>query len=331
MIARIRVPAGAEHRIGWDPAPQDRVEDEMAKKDFVSIADCSRASLDDVLERARVIKEAFLRHGPSDRLRGKTLGMIFHKPSLRTRVSFDAGMAQMGGSAFYISEREIGLDSRETLEDVARVLSGYVDAIMIRTFAHAFVERLAAAATVPVINGLTDLLHPCQILADLMTIRELGKPLDGIAIAYVGDGNNVAHSWINAAIHYRLDLQIAHPEGYGPNPDLTARARTRGAQVRFTHDPGEAGDGADVVYTDVWASMGQEAERERRLRDFRGFRVDAALMARAKPDAIFMHCLPAHRGEEVAADVIDGAQSVVFREAHNRLHAQKGLLDLLLA
>jgi ornithine carbamoyltransferase len=303
----------------------------MAKKDFVSIADWSRASLDEVLERARLIKEAFLRDGPSDRLRGKTLGMIFHKPSLRTRVSFDAGMAQMGGSAFYISEREIGMDSRETLEDVARVLSGYVDAIMIRTFAHSFVERIAAAATVPVINGLTDLLHPCQILADLMTIRELGKSLDGMAVAYVGDGNNVAHSWINAAIHYRFDLRIAHPEGYGPNPDLAARARSLGARVRLTHDPGEAGDGADVVYTDVWASMGQEAERERRLRDFRGFRVDAALMSRAKPDAIFMHCLPAHRGEEVAADVIDGAQSVVFQEAHNRLHAQKGLLDVLLA
>ncbi len=298
--------------------------------DLVSIADLSREECDRVLERAAKIKVSFLAGGASDRLRGKSLGMIFHKPSLRTRVSFEVGMTQMGGAALYISDREIGMDKREPIEDIAQVLSGYVDGVVIRTFAQSFVERLAANATVPVINALTDLTHPCQILADLFTIHEGGKPLDGLVIAYVGDGNNVANSFINAAALYQIDLRIAHPAGHAPDPGIMAAAVGSGAKVLLTQSPDEAVRGADVVYTDVWASMGQEEEREERLRRFQGFQVDARLMSLADPNAVFMHCLPAHRGEEVATEVIDGPQSIVFEQAENRLHLQKGLLDLLI-
>ncbi len=302
----------------------------MTPRHLVSLADWDRDSIDRVLDRAVEIKTAFQRDGASDRMRGKSLAMIFHKPSLRTRVSFETGMNQMGGSALFITDREIGMNTRETVHDIAHVLSGYVDGIVIRTFADAFVEELAEHASVPVVNALTDGYHPCQILADLMTAREHGRRLDGLTVAFVGDGNNVAHSWINAAIHYRMEVRVVHPEGYAPNDAIVSAARARGASVLATTDPVAGTEGADVVYTDVWASMGQEDEKAERLARFQGFQVDAAMMARAKPDALFMHCLPAHRGEEVAAEVIDGPQSVVFPEAHNRLHAQKGLLDVLM-
>lgn len=302
----------------------------MTPKHLVSLADWTRESIDDVLDRSATIKSAYRAEGASTRLRGKSLAMIFHKPSLRTRVSFEVGMTQMGGAALYISDKEIGMQSRETIEDIARVLSGYVDGVMIRTFATTYVERLAEHASVPIINGLTDLYHPCQLLADLLTIKEQGKPLDGITVAYLGDGNNMAHSWINSAIHYQIDLRIAHPDGYAPEPAVVKAATARGARVTLTSDPRTGVEGADVVYTDVWASMGQEDEKETRLARFEGFQVNTELMRHAARDAIFMHCLPAHRGEEVSEEVLEGPQSVVFPEAHNRLHAQKGLLDALL-
>lgn len=302
----------------------------MAPKHLVSLADWSREAIDDVLDRSARLKAAYAKTGASDRLRGKSLALIFHKPSLRTRVSFEVGMTQMGGAALYISDKEIGMQSRETIEDIARVLSGYVDGIMIRTFANAYVERLAEHASVPVINGLTDLYHPCQLLADLLTIREEGRPLDGIAVAYVGDGNNMAHSWINVAMHYDIDLRIAHPDGYAPEVGVIRAAADRGAKVTCVTDPRRAVEGVDVIYTDVWASMGQEQERDVRLARFEGFQVNRELMSGAKPDALFMHCLPAHRGEEVSEEVLEGPRSVVFPQAHNRLHAQKGLLDALL-
>jgi len=303
----------------------------MTPKHLVSLADWSRESVEDVLERSVRIKSEYAKNGASDRLRGKSLAMIFHKPSLRTRVSFEVGMTQMGGAALYISDKEIGMQSRETIEDIARVLSGYVDGVMIRTFANAYVERLAEHASIPIINGLTDLYHPCQLLADLLTIREQRGKIDGTAVAYVGDGNNMAHSWINAAIHYDIDLRIAHPDGYAPEPAIVKAASERGAKVTVTTDPREGVRDVNVVYTDVWASMGQEQEKEQRLKRFEGFQVNQALMNLAADDALFMHCLPAHRGEEVTAEVLEGPRSVVFPEAHNRLHAQKGLLDALLS
>jgi ornithine carbamoyltransferase len=300
------------------------------KRDFVTLSDWDRPSLEAVLAEAARLKSEFQEQGSSERLRGRTLAMIFHKPSLRTRVSFEVGMAQLGGSALYVTEKEIGIDSREPVEDVARVLSGYVDAIMIRTFKHDLVRGLARHARVPVINGLDDLVHPCQILADLMTLRELGLEFDGLPVAWLGDGNNVAHSWIDAAEIFGLDLRLAVPKGYEPNAGILARARKGGARITVTNDPRAAAAGARMLYTDVWASMGQEDEAAARREVFRPFQLNAALLAVADPRAVVMHCLPAHRGDEITADVIEGPQSVVFPEAENRMHAQKGLLASLI-
>ncbi len=302
----------------------------MSMKHLVSIADLTREDSDRVIARAEDLKAAFRREGASHQLKGKSLAMIFHKPSLRTRVSFEVGMTQLGGAALYITDREIGMDTREAVEDIARVLSGYADGVVIRTFHQVFVERLAEFASIPVINALTDLSHPCQILADLLTIKENGRSLDDLAIAYIGDGNNCANSFINAAALYKIDLRIAHPAGFPPDTATMERATGAGATVTLTNDPVAAVTGTDVVYTDVWTSMGQEDEREDRLKRFEGFQVNPTLMSHAKGDALFMHCLPAHRGEEVDAAVIDGPNSVVFQEAENRLHLQKGLLDVLM-
>ncbi|MFW5904786.1 MAG: ornithine carbamoyltransferase, partial [bacterium] len=259
------------------------------------------------------------------------LAMIFQKSSTRTRVSFEAGMHQLGGVGIFLAERDTQLGRGEPLADTARVLSGYTDAIMIRTFRQADVEELARHAAVPVINGLTDRFHPCQLLADLLTLQEeFGEEALGeLTVAWVGDGNNMAHSWLNAAELLGFELRLACPAGYEPDRDVleAARAHTR---VLLTHDPSEAVAGAHAVTTDVWASMGQEEEAERRQEAFSGFGVTAALMDRAAADAVFLHCLPAHRGEEVAADVIDGPRSRVFPQAENRLHAQKALLLELL-
>jgi ornithine carbamoyltransferase len=262
-----------------------------------------------------------------DALRAQTVAMFFEKPSTRTRTSFAAAAHRLGALPLGLRPDELQLGRGEPIADTARVLSRYVDGIMIRTFAHADVEELARAGSVPVINGLTDLLHPCQVLADVLTIRQHLGGTDGRVVAWIGDGNNMANSWINAAWRLGFELRLACPEGYDPDPDIVARA---GSHVRVVRDPADAVHGAHVVNTDVWASMGQEEEQAQRARAFRGYTVDAALMRRAARDAIFLHCLPAHRGEEVAAEVIDGPQSRVWDEAENRLHAQKAVMAVLM-
>ncbi len=302
------------------------------KRDLVSFADLTREQADRLFDLAVRLK-ADLRAGRAHaELSQRTLALLFHKPSLRTRLSFEVAMTQLGGTSIFITDREIGIGSREPVQDVARVLSGYVDGIMVRTFDHALAEDLARHGSVPVINGLTDWLHPCQILADLLTMREAGIAFDGAVVTYVGDGNNVANSWIEAAGLYRLTVRIACPEGYDPDPKLVARINAAGVgSVEIHRSPAEAAAGADVLYTDVWASMGQEAEREKRLPIFRSYQINEALVARAKPTAIVLHCLPAHRGEEITEDVIEGPRSRVFPQAENRLHAQKAVLFELLA
>ncbi|MFL5542733.1 MAG: ornithine carbamoyltransferase [Longimicrobiaceae bacterium] len=295
---------------------------------FVSIPDFTREELLDTLELAARMKRGDFTARP---LAGKTLAMIFTKSSTRTRVSFEVGTFQLGGHALFLSARDIQLGRGEPIADTARVLSRYVDGIMIRTFAQQDVEDLARYGSVPVINGLTDLLHPCQIMADLQTIREsLGPGLESVKVAWVGDGNNMANSWLNAAYRLGFELRLAFPEGYAPDAAILERARSA-ANIVVTHDPREAVEGADVVNTDVWASMGQEEEAQQRMRDFAGFCVDDALMARASQRSIFLHCLPAHRGEEVTESVIEGPRSRVFDEAENRLHAQKAIMVKLMA
>ena len=291
-------------------------------RDFLAIPDYSREELLALFDLAERMKNGGYREKP---LAGKSLAMIFMKASTRTRVSFEVGTSQLGGHALFLSPRDVQLGRGEPIADTARVLSRYVDGIMIRTFAHAEVEELARYADVPVINGLTDLLHPCQILADLLTIRQHLGTIEGRKVAWIGDGNNMANSWINAAYRLGFDLTLACPEGYDPDREILARAKSA-AKVRVVRDPQEAVEGADVVNTDVWASMGQEDEQAIREKAFKGYIVDDALMSRAQQDAIFMHCLPAHRGEEVSASVIDGPQSVVWDEAENRLHVQKAIM-----
>jgi ornithine carbamoyltransferase len=295
-------------------------------RDFLAIPDFSRAELEKLFDLAERMRSGAYTHKP---LAGKSLAMIFMKSSTRTRVSFEVGAWQLGGHALFLSPRDVQLGRGEPIADTARVLSRYVDGIMIRTFAHAEIEELARYASVPVINGLTDLLHPCQILADLLTVRQHLGGYVGKKVAWVGDGNNMANSWINAAYRLGFELTLACPEGYDPDPAILRRAQGE-AKVAVVRDPREAVAGAHVVNTDVWASMGQEEEQQERERAFAGFQVDAALMGRASRDAIFLHCLPAHRGEEVAAEVIDGPQSRVWDEAENRLHVQKAIMAALM-
>ncbi|HWG35358.1 MAG TPA: ornithine carbamoyltransferase [Gemmatimonadaceae bacterium] len=297
-----------------------------AHRDFLAIPDFSSAELESLFVLADSMRAGTYTKKP---LAGQTLAMIFMKASTRTRVSFEVGTYQLGGHALFLSPRDVQLGRGEPISDTAKVLSRYVNGIMIRTFAHADVEALAKDATVPVINGLTDLLHPCQVLADVLTVRQQLGGIAGRKVAWIGDGNNMANSWINAAYVLGFELSLACPEGYDPDAALIARARTR-SKVSVVRDPSEAANGADVVTTDVWASMGQEEEQAVRERAFRGFCVDSALMARAAKNAIFLHCLPAHRGEEVTADVIDGPQSRVWDEAENRLHIQKAIMAVLM-
>jgi ornithine carbamoyltransferase len=298
----------------------------MPPTDFLAIPDFSRDELEGLFSLAERMKSGEYKKTP---LAGKSLAMIFMKSSTRTRVSFEVGTYQLGGHALFLSPRDVQLGRGEPIADTARVLSRYVDGIMIRTFAHQDIEELAKYADVPVINGLTDLLHPCQILADLLTVRaEFGAIADK-KYAWIGDGNNMANSWINAAYRFGFDLDIACPKGYEPADHLLARAQ-KVAKVRVVRDPMEAAAGAQVVNTDVWASMGQEQEQKERERAFSGFTVNQQLMKQADSKAIFLHCLPAHRGEEVAADVIDGPQSRVWDEAENRLHIQKAIMAALM-
>jgi ornithine carbamoyltransferase len=307
----------------------------MPKRDLLSIADLTAAEVDRLMDLAAAMKGGRFAGKP---LQGKTLGMVFAKSSTRTRVSFEVGTYQLGGHALFLSSRDIQLGRGEPIRDTARVLSRYLDGIMIRTFAHADVEELARYATIPVINGLTDLLHPCQVLADLLTVREAIGGWEGKVVAWIGDGNNMANSWINAAGLLGFELRLACPVGYEPNGEILARnggiaagpAGPRHDRIRVVRDPAEAVEGADVVTTDVWASMGQEAEAEARRVAFAGYMVDEALMGRAAPGAIFLHCLPAHRGEEVSDAVIEGRCSRVWDQAENRLHIQKALLAALM-
>jgi ornithine carbamoyltransferase len=297
------------------------------KRDFLAITDLSEPELKALLGLATRLKSGAERGRP---LAGKTLAMIFEKSSTRTRVSFEVGTHQLGGQALFLSSRDIQIGRGEPIRDTARVLSRYVDGILIRTFGHDVIEELARFASVPVINGLTDLLHPCQVLADLLTVQEVfGEDLRQRRIAWVGDGNNMANSWLNAAFRLGFELRLACPEGYRPDDTILERARSA-TSVVLTDDPAEAVQNADVVNTDVWTSMGQEEETAARARAFAGYHVDGALMARAHADAIFLHCLPAHRGEEVAEEVLEGAQSRVFDQAENRLHVQKAILVTLM-
>jgi ornithine carbamoyltransferase len=298
----------------------------MTKRDFLAIPDFSKAELLALFDLAARMKSGAYRERP---LAGKTLGMIFAKSSTRTRVSFEVGAYQLGGHALFLSSRDIQLGRGEPIRDTARVLSRYLDGIMIRTFDHADIEELARYGTIPVINGLTDLSHPCQILADLLTVREALGGWDGKVVAWVGDGNNMAHSWIEAAGVLGFELRLACPEGYDPNPAFLERFGKQ-TWITLTRSPAEAVAGAHVVNTDVWASMGQEEEQAVREKAFRGFIIDDAMMARADRSAIFLHCLPAHRGEEVAESVLEGPQSRVWDEAENRLHVQKAVMATLM-
>lgn len=303
-------------------------------RDFLSLHDWSREELTHILDTAAIFKLR-QRVGLTDHpLRGKTLGMYFAKASTRTRVSFEVGIQQLGGYGLFLSAADLQLKRGETIADTARVLSRYLDGIMIRTFAHSDVEELAQWADIPVINGLTDREHPCQVMADLLTVREKHGRLEGLKLAYVGDGNNMAHSLMDGGTKFGMEVVVACPPGYEPDPAILARsqaaARTHGGSVSVVHDPFQATRDAHVVYTDVWASMGQEAESAERIQRFRGFQVDSELMSVTHPSSVFLHCLPAHRGEEVAAEVIDGPHSAVFDQAENRLHAQKAIMALLL-
>jgi len=305
----------------------------MKQKHLLSLKDYSRAEIEEIYDLARKVKADKAAY--RERLRGKSLGMIFQKPSTRTRVSFEVGMSQLGGTALFLGADTIQLHRGETIGDTAKVLSRYVDGIMARVFAHQDVLDLARHGTVPVINGLSDLLHPCQALSDYFTLLERRGRLAGLKIAYVGDGNNVCHELMFGAVKLGLAMSVASPPGYQPN-QLIVKSAARDAQKAKTplpvvgEDPMEAVTGADVIYTDVWTSMGQEAEAEARRQAFAGYMVTAEMMAKGSPECVFMHCLPAHRGEEVSAEVIDGPRSVVFDEAENRLHVQKAVLLLLL-
>ena len=300
----------------------------MSIRHFLTLLDLSSDELIQLMERAIELKQ-WLREGRlHEPLKHKVLAMVFEKSSTRTRVSFETGMVQLGGHAMFLSPRDTQIGRGEPIEDSARVLSRMTDAVMIRTFEHGLIERFAEYSASPVINALTDQYHPCQLLADMQTWFEKRGDIRGATVTFIGDGNNMCHSYINAARRFGFQLRVAAPTGYQPDADIVAAA---GDSVSLIQDPLQAASGADLVVTDVWASMGQEEEQWEREKIFAGYQVNAELMAQADKDALFMHCLPAHRGEEVTADVIDGTQSVVWDEAENRLHAQKALLEFLIA
>ncbi len=302
------------------------------KKDFLSIADFSKDEIIELLDLSSEIKTKLKNGEQTPALKGQTLAMIFQKPSARTRISFEVGMFQLGGHALYLSPNDIGIGKREPVKDIARVLSRYNDGIMARLFGHEDIIELAEYATVPVINGLTDLLHPCQVMGDVLTILEHRKNLDNLKVSFIGDGNNLAHSWLNFASRYPMILALAIPEGYDPDADILKNARDTGiSEVQVYRDPKEAVENTDVIYSDVWTSMGQEAEAEKRRRDLKDFQVNDELMKHARPDTYVMHCLPAHRGEEITDSVIESSNSIVFDEAENRLHVQKAIMVKLMA
>jgi len=301
------------------------------KKAFISIADYSKEELLEIFDLTRELKEKTKRGEEHHLCKGKTMAMIFAKPSARTRISFETGMYQLGGYALYLSPNDIGIGKREAVKDIARVVSRYNDIIMARLFDHAHMLELAEYASVPVINGLTDYNHPCQIMADIFTVLEKRGHLEDLKITYIGDGNNVANSWVNLAAKLPMHLVICSPSGFEPDTETLTRAHDAGvSQIEIVHDPEVAVKDADVVYTDVWASMGQEAEAEKRRKIFMPYQVNYKLMSHARKDAMVMHCLPAHRGEEITDEVMDGPQSIVFDEAENRMHVQKAIIAKLL-
>ena len=306
------------------------IADSLKGRSFTRVADWSRDELLEVLDLADDLKRRQQAREEHHLLPGRTLGMIFQKPSTRTRVSFEVGIYQLGGTGLYLSAGDLQLGRGETIKDTAVVLSRYLDAIMIRTFAQSDVEELAAHASIPVINGLTDSSHPCQALADVMTIRERFGRLEGLKVVYLGDGNNVCASLMVACAKFGMDFVAATPASYRPAEEPVRIAREAGGSVELTDDPQAAVERADVLYTDVWTSMGQDAERQQRLRDLAGFGIDAELVERAGEDAIVLHCLPAHYGEEITEDVLYGPRSAVWDEAENRLHAQKALMALVI-
>ncbi|MCD5401945.1 ornithine carbamoyltransferase [candidate division NPL-UPA2 bacterium] len=294
---------------------------------LLSIADLSREEIGEILDKAGELKESHRKGGQPLPLKGKTLALLFEKPSLRTRVSFEVGMQQLGGRTLYLSPDEVQLGKREAVKDVGKVLSRYVDVIVARVFAHETVVGLAKCSDVPIINGLSDKLHPCQVLSDIYTILERRGSLKDLKVAFVGDGNNVANSWVYAASKLGINLIVATPEGYEPDKEVLAEA---GDNIKSIHDPEEAVKGADVIYADTWISMGQEKEMEERERIFPPYQVNEDLLKKAKPDCLVMHCLPAHRGKEITDEVMDGPHSLVFDQAENRMHVQKAILALLL-
>jgi len=303
----------------------------MSKRDLLSLTNISRGEIDRLLKRSVELKRKWQRGLPYHPLAGMCLGLIFDKPSTRTRVSFEVAMKQLGGHPLYLDPGTTQIKRGEPIADSARVLSRYLDGIVIRTYDQATVEEWARWSSVPVINGLTDLLHPCQILCDLLTVIEKRGSYKGLKVAYIGDGNNVANTWLQAASLLDFPLALACPEGYQPDGQILAEAtRNSRALITITPDPHQAVEGADVVYTDVWASMGQEKEKEARKKKFKGYQVNSTLLQRAKKGALVMHCLPAHAGEEISAEVLEGPQSVVFDQAENRLHGQKAILEWLL-
>jgi ornithine carbamoyltransferase len=306
------------------------VAESLKGRDFTRVAAWSGQELLSVLDLADDLKERQRRREEHHLLPGRTLGMIFQKPSTRTRVSFEVGIAQLGGTGLYLAASDLQLGRGETLKDTATVLSRYLDGLMIRTFAQADVEELARHASIPVINGLTDSSHPCQALADVMTIRERLGRLEGVRVVYLGDGNNVCASLMVAAAKLGMDFAAATPAGYEPSPEAVEIAREAGGSVELVRDAREAAEGADVLYTDVWTSMGQDEERERRLRDLAGYGIDEGLVRLAGRGAIVLHCLPAHYGEEITEGVLYGPQSAVWDQAENRLHAQKALMALVI-
>lgn len=303
----------------------------MNRKDLLSIYELSREEIDTFFQRASVLKKMHKEGIPHTPLKGKTLGMLFEKASTRTRISFEVGMFQLGGMALFLSSRDTQLGRGEPISDMAKIVSRYLDGIVIRTYSQEAVEEFAAYASIPVINGLTDLQHPCQILSDIFTIMEKKGTYEGLKIAYIGDGNNIANSWIDAAARLPFQLDIASPDGFQPNEAIMKRGKEIAKRgINFHFNPVEAAINADVLYTDVWTSMGQESQEEERKRVFSSYQINSSLLSYAKKDAIVMHCLPAHRGEEITSEVIDGPQSVVIDQAENRLHVQKAIMEMLM-
>ena len=300
-------------------------------KDFLALSDWSLGDLEAIFSLTRELKQKQQEGTPHHLLEGQTLGMIFEKSSTRTRVSFEVGMFQLGGHALFLHSGTTQMGRGEPIKDTARVMSGYCDGVMARTYSHAALEEFAENSYIPVINGLSDLYHPCQLVADMFTVTEYKDDYRNLKYCWIGDGNNMANSWINAAAIAGFELRIATPKGYEPDSEIVAFAEKSGARILLTNDPREAADGVDVLNTDVWASMGHEAEQEERMKAFSGFQINGSLLKLADPGAVVMHCLPAHRDEEITDEVVEGKQSIIFNEAENRLHVQKAILATLMA